>query len=364
MHYHLVLTQKCNLNCRYCGSSVEPTIMPVDLAYPLEELKNFLMHDPEPVIAFYGGEPAIASTRMIQIMDEVKAKEFVIQTNGTLLKRIPENYIQKFHAILISIDGDSHRTNFYRGTDVYERAMKGAIYARNSGFNGDLIARMTVSEKSDIFYDVIHLLELEKPGFDHVHWQLDVMWDYEPDRWENISKWFKSKYNPGIEMLIEYWVDRMEKEKSIPGIVPFIGIMHTLLTGEEVGLRCGAGENFFSLTTDGRVTFCPILPSVEFAVVGNIQKDTPQELVGKVKLDEPCLSQCEVRNICGGRCLYTNKTKYWGEEGFNLVCEATKNLIYKLQKVQIRVQNLIDKKIISIDDFDYPKVENGVEIIP
>ncbi len=45
MHYHLVLTQKCNLNCRYCGSTVEPSIMPVDLAYPLQELKDFLKED-------------------------------------------------------------------------------------------------------------------------------------------------------------------------------------------------------------------------------------------------------------------------------------------------------------------------------
>ncbi len=337
--------------------------MPVDLAYPLKELKSFLKNDEEPVIAFYGGEPAIAHSRIIDIMDEVPAKAFVIQTNGTLLKKIDREYIKRFHAILISVDGDTHRTNYYRGDNVYERAIEGANYARVSGFTGDLIARMTVSEKSVIFDDVVHLIERDNPKFDHVHWQLDVMWDYEPDRWDNILNWFDNNYNPGISKLVDYWIGSIENKGKIPGIVPFIGIMHTLLTEEKVGLRCGAGIDFFSVTTDGRVTFCPILPSVEFAVIGDINKDKPEDLVNKVSLDEPCLS-CEERYVCGGRCLYTNKTKYWGDDGFNLVCDATKHLINELRRVLPRIKELIGDNVLTTDDFNYPDIENGVEIIP
>lgn len=79
--------------------------MPINLDYSLEKLKSFLSSDKHPVIAFYGGEPAIAHGRIMQIMDEVRAEAFIIQTNGTLLPRIPEVYISRFHAILVSIDG-------------------------------------------------------------------------------------------------------------------------------------------------------------------------------------------------------------------------------------------------------------------
>ncbi|MCY3412708.1 MAG: TIGR04084 family radical SAM/SPASM domain-containing protein [Candidatus Heimdallarchaeota archaeon] len=364
MHYHLVLTQKCNLNCRYCGSSVEPTIMPVELSYPIDNLKNFLKHDEEPVIAFYGGEPAISDNRIMQIMDEIDAKAFVIQTNGTLLHRIPKEYIARFHSILISIDGDNKLTDFYRGEDVYERALKGARYARESGFTGDLIARMTVSEETGIFEAVTHLLEVRDGIFDHVHWQLDAMWDLdEVERWKDFDTWVKKSYNPGISRLVDYWLEQLE-QGELKGIVPFVAIMHTLLTETKVNLRCGSGIDFFSITTDGRITFCPILPSVEFAVVGDINTDKPFELPGRVGLEEPCLSQCEVRHICGGRCLYTNKTKYWGEEGFAMVCNTIKHLIKELQRIQPKVQKLVDLGKYHIQQFNYPEVENGVEIIP
>lgn len=98
-------------------------------------------------------------------------------------------------------------------------------------------------------------------------------------------------------------------------------------------------------------------------MIGDIDQDQPRDLVGKVTLDEPCIS-CDVAHICGGRCPYTNKTKYWGEDGFDKVCQATKHLIRELQSIVPRVEKLITDNIFKIEDFNYPDIENGVEIIP
>ncbi len=337
--------------------------MPVNNQVSISALKKFLKDDPEPVIAFYGGEPTINLDFILQVMDSISAKAFMLQTNGTLLERIPSDYVSRFHSILISIDGREELTDFYRGKGTYQRALKGMKYARDNGFGGDFIARMTVSEESNIFEEVKHLIELEDPAFNYVHWQLDVMWDDDMHaRWRDFPQWLENSYNPGISKLVQYWLQHLENGKLL-GIVPFLGITQSLITKEPSPLRCGAGIDFFSITTDGRITVCPIPPSIEFAVVGNIYQTKPDELSGKVTLDEPCLS-CKERTICGGRCLFTNKTKLWGEEGFNLVCDSTKHLISELRGVLPVIQKLIRKRKFSKDDFFYPKVPNGVEIIP
>lgn len=331
--------------------------MPVSLGFTTNALYDFLKQDPNPVIAFYGGEPLVEWPKIKEIMDNVPAKAFMLQTNGTLLKRIPPYYLEKFHTILVSIDGRPEITNLYRGEKTYERAIAGVARIKEKGFRGDLVARMTISEYSMIDLEVNHLLDLGL--FDHIHWQLDVMWDDDMNtRWNNFPKWVNEAYNPGITKLAEQWVSHMEKTGYVLGIVPFMGIAHTLLTEKPVGLRCGAGDDFFSITTDGRITVCPIPPSIDFAQVGSIYSSTPVSIRNKVPLEEPCTS-CDVLGICGGRCLYTNKTKWWGSYGFDLVCSSVRHTINVLEERLDRIREVIEP-----DQLAYPEIPNGVEIIP
>ena len=259
--------------------------MPVDLKYDLGELeKYFDQHEEPPVIAFYGGEPLVNYNKMIEIMNAFPASTFMLQTNGTLLNRLSQEYIRKFNSVLISVDGRPDLTNLNRGGRVYQRAITGARHLRDSGFTGDLIARMTASSIIDIEQDVKYLLQTDEIDFDHIHWQLDVLWDiYYEENKKSIQTWLLERYNPGISNLAEFWVQNMESDHTILGIVPFLGITYTLLTGENITQpRCGAGHDFFSITTDGRITICPILPSVSFAVVGDIQSDSPTTITEKI----------------------------------------------------------------------------------
>lgn len=364
MQYHLTLTQRCNLNCTYCGATVEPSIMPINLDYSISSLNQFFEKgDERPVISFYGGEPTVNITKMIEIMDTVPAKAFMLQTNGTLIHRIPKNCYSKFNSILLSIDGRQEITDYYRGSKTYERIIENGKLLRDNGFTGDLVARMTTSYKTDIFKEVLHLLNLQNPTFDHIHWQLDVMWDadYEQNK-EKIKDWIVYEYNPGITKLVNYWVNEINENGVIKGIAPFLGIVYSLLTGEKSDLKCGAGKDFFAVTTDGRITMCPILPSHEF-IVGNICNSKPLDLIDKIILGEPCVS-CEEKNICGGRCLYTNKTKYWGDEGFELVCETVKHLIDKLKENLPIIKQAVKLHQLEDGDFKYPLIPNGVEVIP
>jgi len=365
MLYFIVLTRLCNLNCIYCGNNPEPEIEPLEIQYKIDDLKKFIEADPDPTIAFYGGEPLLRIPIMEQIMDNIKAKRWILQTNGYFLHLIKPKYLRKFDAILVSIDGRKEVNDFYRGKGNYDVVLRNVKIIKENGFNGDLIARMAVSEKTDIYLDVKHLLNLDDPKFDHVHWQLDVMWDSPPySRYNNFDKWARDSYMPGIRKLIDYWLETMEKRYEVLGIVPFLGIMSRLLgLNKQKHLPCGAGINAFTISTSGKILACPIAPEFDWNILGDIWSTSFQSLPFKVMVGEPCLS-CRYYNICGGRCLFANKTTLWGLDGFRKVCNITRYLIDELKKIEPNIRELIQGEKIPLRDLNYPTYNNTTEIIP
>jgi len=350
-------TGRCNLNCKYCGGSFPEFKVPSRPRYSLESLKRFMKGDEEPIIAFYGGEPLINPSFIQEVMDEKPDAKFVIQTNATLIDALPAKYWRKMDTVLVSIDGRREVTDGYRGHGVYEAVVQGAKKLREQGFRGDLIARMTLSEKSDVYLDVIHLLSLEI--FDHVHWQLDVIWS---PRWLHFNAWAK-QYIEGLRMLMDCWLDALRKGKVL-GIVPFLGVLKTLLTGKPIEVPpCGAGSTAVAISTDGRVLACPIAVEEDWAYLGKLEETTWRSVRGKVTIGEPC-SSCRYFHLCGGRCLYSHIERLWGMGGFRAVCRLTLGLIKPLTKIKQEVTNLVRKGMVSLSELLYPPYNNTTEIIP
>ncbi len=356
MLYIVFLTGVCNLNCRYCGGTIPEEVMPHEIEYSIDELKKFISQDPEAIVAFYGGEPTLRLSTMQRMMDELPAKRFVVQSNGFFLHKIPYGYLNRLDSILVSIDGVKEVTDFYRGNGVYDMVLDRVKKIRPV-YRGDLIARMAVSQESDIYRDVMHLLSLP---FDHVHWQLNVVWAPD-DSWDDFDEWVNNSYNPGISRLAEWWKEEI-KEGRIPGIVPFQGVVKRMLFGES-GLPCGAGRDAFAITTDGRVLACPIGGEYEWNNLGTIWDRTPASLRNSVEIDEPCRS-CDIYPICGGRCLFANKERYWGMDGFTKICGTVRHLVEEMQEAVKLIRELIESGQYSMEDFNYPPFNNTTEIIP
>jgi radical SAM protein with 4Fe4S-binding SPASM domain len=153
------------------------------------------------------------------------------------------------------------------------------------------------------------------------------------------------------------------RDGEVKGIVPFLGTFKHILNNTKTNLPCQAGLTSFSIRTDGKITFCPLPPEYEYSVVGDIYASKIDEIKNSVKIQEPC-NTCEVYDFCGGRCLFANMYKLWGEEGFELVCKTVKHLIKELQDIKLEIEELIVKGIISRELFDYPTYNNTTEIIP
>lgn len=352
--YFVLTTGECNLRCSYCGGSFPKEEVGWHTEYEPAKLKALLEGDGEATVAFYGGEPLMNASFVEGVMDAVNAKRYVIQTNGLLIKRLKRKYWMRMDAVLLSLDGREELTDRCRGNGVYAKVVRGGRDLKAMGYRGDLIARMAVTEQSDIFREVTHLAGLEL--FDHIHWQVDAGWS---ESWKDFDEWVEGSYKPGITRLLDYWLSELARGRVV-GIVPFLGIMKRLREGGPTP-PCGSGSESYSVLPDGRVIACPIAYDAPWAGVGTL--DGLRRPLPRIGVTGKCRG-CGLLRICGGRCLYFNREGFWGAEGFEKVCGITKFTIGAVSKAEGRVMESLARGGLAIDALDYPKFNNSTEIIP
>jgi len=362
MHYHIILTERCNSRCVYCyGKSMkefengleekwEFEDCPCDSEVDIETLKSFIKKDD--TLIFYGGEPLLKIDKIKEIIDNINCR-FCMQTNAKILDQLPKKYLLKLDKILVSIDGDRQRTDENRGKGNYDLVIKNVEKIKELGFNGEVVSRMTICHP-DIFEQVKYLLDLNI--FDSVHWQLDAGF-YKNDFDDEKFSEFVKKYKSELTNLVNYWLKEMKKGKVLK-LYPFLGIFESVYYNKSSKLRCGSGYANFTITTNGKLSACPIMNSVKDFYCGNIRQGVKKE----IHCIEPCTT-CSYYDLCGGRCLYSNYAKLWPEQGQDLICETIKHLINEIKRIVPEIRKLIDNKLVSEEDFYYEKYF-GPEIIP
>lgn len=376
MIYHVITHPDCNLCCEYCcgKSFLEPEseikfeAVPSKPEYSQSKLNSFLKKDKDKPISiiFYGGEPLLNIDFIKSTMDAQKkyktVKNFLIQTNATLLDKLPKKYVNKFHTILVSIDGGKKTTNKNRGEGTWEKVTNNLKLIKSNGFKHEIIARMAVEEPTCFFEDIMELIQPKnKDGFrfTSIHWQMDAnMWhDYKKRNFEDWSK----KYNADITKLADFWVSEMKKG-NVLRLYPFLGIMNSLLFKEQYYLRCGSGVGNFTILTNGKISACPIMQGIKEKYLGDITSANPKELPFKLTCKNPC-TDCSELELCGGRCLYSNIYPVWPKKGINEICVTIKHLLNEMKRIQPQIENLIKEGKIKKKDFKFLKY-NCAEIIP
>jgi len=376
MFFHVILTTGCNLQCRYCfGESLDDFdedfsddlevnySLPSKIIYDVKALKTFCSKDPDCVLTFYGGEPLMQLEPLRQIMNAVEPKLFMMQTNGLLLDKLESCYVNRFHTLLVSIDGEEVLTDYYRGSGTFRKVFDNLKLIKRNGFNGELIARVTVMEQTDIYKQVRWLLENSEFSFSSVHWQLNAgFWGNDYQR-RNFKIWSETNYIPGVRALIDFWIDTMEQKGQVLKLYPLLGIAYSMLHAEEVNfLRCGGGWINYAIQTDGYILACPTMWGMNKHYLGHISDIHPLKLA-KVFVNQPPCSECEILNMCGGRCYYANVTQRWSVEEYHEICCTVKALVDDISHKIPRIKQLISQGRICLSDFDFIKY-NGAEIIP
>ncbi len=372
MYIHLILTDSCNLACTYCRGKIFTTPdlerdhiriesdIPAEVSYQLSDLATFLSQDPEVVVTFFGGEPTLRSDLICKIMQVHPDVRFMLQTNGLLLHRLPEDIVNRLETILISIDGDPVTTDAGRGIGTYRRVMENVHHILAGGYQGEIIARITVHEQTDIFDSVMYLAKNPDYPFASIHWQIDAnFWnDYQVRRFKT---WSEESYIPGLRSLIDTWVMRMEQTGIVDRWYPFIDPVEDMLLGRPSRLRCGSGYANYTVLTNGRIIPCPIMVGMVDYYVGDISTADLTNLP-VIPVPGSCV-KCDIFDFCGGRCLYSAIMEPWPLEGRNLVCNTVRALFEGLNEVMPRIRVLLDNGVITMENFAHEKY-NGCEIIP
>jgi uncharacterized protein len=375
MFFHVILTTDCNLQCKYCfGESMDDfdeDFREIEVAYDLPRkvtydvgiLEKFCRKDPDCVLTFYGGEPLLCVDTIKQVMDTFEPRRFMIQTNGLLLDQLEPEYVNRFHTLLVSIDGEEALTDYYRGTGTFRKVIKNLKLITQNGFRGELIARVTVMEQTDIYNQVRWLLNNDEFSFSSVHWQLNAgFWGNDHQR-RNFEEWSQKSYIPGVKKLTEFWVDQMEEKGIVLKLYPLLGIANSVLYNEKESLmRCGGGWINYAIQTDGYIIPCPTMWGMKKYYLGNIANADPLSL-RKIFVDQHPCSNCSITGLCGGRCLYANITRRWSDEAYSKVCDTVEELVDAVKMQVPRMKRLIEKGRLRLEDFDYLKY-NGCEIIP
>jgi putative peptide-modifying radical SAM enzyme len=337
--------------------------LPRSVTYDVDLLRNFCSKDPDCVLTFYGGEPLLQLDSLRRIMDNVTPKLYMMQTNGLLLDKLEPKYVNQFHTLLVSVDGEASLTDFYRGQGVFDRVVENLKLIRRNGFCGELIARVTVMEQTDIYRQVRFLLDNPAFSFSSVHWQLNAgFWGNDYHR-RSFKEWSESSYIPGVKKLVDFWVDVMEQKGQVLKLYPILGIAYSLLHDEAVNfLRCGGGWINYAIQTDGYLLACPTMWGMSKHYLGHIADAHPLKL-RKVFVNQLPCSDCETLNMCGGRCYYANVTQRWSVDAYREVCNTIKALVADVSAQIPHIRQLISEGKICLSDFDFIKY-NGAEIIP
>jgi uncharacterized protein len=372
MFFHVILTDDCNLCCRYCrGREFDALIprdsfhaidssLPAELSYDLKDLYSFLKRDPGACVTFYGGEPLMRMDLIRTIMDKMRGTRFMIQTNGLLLNELGRDYINRMETILVSIDGPEGITDYNRGKGTFSRVTENIRRIRAEGFTGEIIARMTVTEGTDVSQAVRYLDKNPLCSFPSVHWQIDAGFS-DACRMDDFAAWLGGTYMPGIRKLVSAWVRIMEQEGRVARWYPFLQTAEDLLLEQRALLRCGCGYANYTINTDGHIGPCPVMVGMRDFYVGHITTADPRTLP-VVAVSGTC-TDCDILDFCGGRCLYADITRPWKEEQKSLICATVRDLREGIIEAIPAIKEMIRKGTIAREDFAHTRF-NGCEIIP
>jgi sulfatase maturation enzyme AslB (radical SAM superfamily) len=130
----LLTTLKCNLKCSYCSLGVGEVLgSQIHVEYDIEQLSAFVdkhLKDKEVYVTFYGGEPTLNKTFMLEVMRRFPRFRFQLQTNATLLDKLPDWALGRLSNVLASIDGGEATTDSYRGRGIYRQVVKNLMKVR------------------------------------------------------------------------------------------------------------------------------------------------------------------------------------------------------------------------------------------
>lgn len=308
----LVLTDECNLECKYCFEKDKDwhidTFRNVTENYKLLILKVSKKYK-NIHINFFGGEPLLSFNKIIDIVEYCKSLSsshnfhYKLSTNGTLFDEEMVDYCKtNDFEIVISCDGGRLSQNVNRpaknGNSFLMLQKSIDVLKRN---NIKYHCRLIFTEETinNFNEDVSSLLQ---HGFDTI-----ALFPYDGNYCGKLIG--TSDIDEYIKNFNEFYYEIMKKN-DLSTANKFLNVkwlLHLLLNKGKLNYYCGAGIDYFCILPDLSIYPCePFVGKEEFCLNNTCQDDMPTPLeIPNVDKRMRC-KECWARNLCGGGCRFSN----------------------------------------------------------
>lgn len=291
----LFTTLSCNLKCTYC-SEKDVVGSQGKVSYSPEALDSFIrthLSEHEVYVTFYGGEPTLNVDFMEQVMQRYPNYRYNLQTNGTLLHRLPDHLLAKLSNVLVSVDGGEKITDGFRGKGVYKRVINRVVSIRGR-LGGSLTARVTWGSEETSFEELDALLG----SFDYVYWQF-------VQSETAYSEAAVAKKRRVITQLVDRFFSSSD---TLYPFIPIMGIVRNkvlpsrakeLYSGHS---QCRASTHILNVLPDGSIFPCPDMTDEPSMQHGSVNDNWLKRSPLQPHPNMPCTG-CSAYAFCRGNCM-------------------------------------------------------------
>lgn len=361
----LMLTDKCNLNCKYCYEGQKDTYVmteeigkrAIDMYY--DTLLDSYGDSEFFPISYHGGEPLLEFPLMkklteyavlkLEQKDVVMPKRcaFIFTTNGQIIEREMLSFFNKYEfEISISLDGKEENHNLHRvdysGNGSFDKAYRAAqLLNEELGDKFSVRATVTTDLVEELSDNIKWFIDA---GFRKLNISIDLFtsWDgkYEvlERELEKVARLYLVYRNRGV------YIDLFDAN-----------ILSTLLKREP--LFCNAGDGSITVDADGTIYPC-IYGKGHDCAIGDINTGLDkwklsQSIEKHISLDNRKFQSCQgcdIAHFCHARrCGFLNlATEGFLNKPCKVSCEHEKIVYKEVVKVIQYLYNQNDEKIVNI----------------
>lgn len=302
MKIYLLLTEKCNLNCRMCirgkKDSTELSLSVLKQINWLNELKN---HD----ITITGGEPTLCHDfiPIVQFLSGI-AKSIYICTNGINNYYISKDFFAQGVKIQISIDGNERTHNEIRGKQTFQKTFETIEKLENLNIPytiSTVVSKKNIESMISLSDRLAKLKFMEK-------WHVSCEMPFGSADLNEILP--ANEWNHFVDRMLDYVNFRMRIQKLFP--FDLFDKNKKLLDSvylNRICTNCSSGKGKVYIYPDLTVYPCTCLTDFP---IGNF-KEKPLSLIMKSKsveifskyhiVEESKCNNCDYLKYCNGGCI-------------------------------------------------------------
>ncbi|MBI3712005.1 MAG: SPASM domain-containing protein [Burkholderiales bacterium] len=358
----LLTTLRCNLKCTYC-SIAEGEVLESqgNVSYSLAQLDTFItthLSQHDVYVTFYGGEPTLNKSFMQDVMQAYPHFRFQLQTNGTLLDKLPSSMLARLSNVLVSIDGGEKVTDGFRGAGLYQRVLSKLAQTREH-IAGSITARVTWSSDEISFDELDNLSKT----FDYVYFQFVA------------GEAYTTAAIEGRKAVLAQLIARFfASTDTLYPFIPLMGCVRNKVMPQRAAelydgkTQCRVSTHILNVMPDGKIYPCPDMMYLPEMLQGDLVNNWLQASPLQPHPNMPC-ETCAAYTWCRGNCMknlylaYVKGDQKYRQNVTDPICELVRFMGEEIDKYHpkawfAQLPLALRKQITDCEVYEY------VEIMP